>query len=59
MSNPKSEESVNKSEPDGATAGAGAQSKRSWWNWRRSQVGAVPNSTTVTKADDKVDERGE
>ncbi|XP_011182915.2 phosphatidate phosphatase LPIN2 isoform X3 [Zeugodacus cucurbitae] len=57
MSNAKPDESVNKSEPDGATVGAGAQSKRSWWNWRRSQVGAVPNSTKIAKADDKVDER--
>ncbi|XP_049307614.1 phosphatidate phosphatase LPIN3 isoform X4 [Bactrocera dorsalis] len=57
MSNAKPDESVNKSEPDGTTAGAGAQSKRSWWNWRRSQVGAVPNSTKIAKPDDKVDER--
>ncbi|XP_050327405.1 phosphatidate phosphatase LPIN3-like isoform X2 [Bactrocera neohumeralis] len=57
MSNVKPDESVNKSEPDGTTAGAGAQSKRSWWNWRRSQVGAVPNSAKIAKPDDKVDER--
>lgn len=59
MSNAKPDEAVNKSEPDGTTAGAGAQSKRSWWNWRRSQVGAVPNSNKIAKPDDKDDERGE
>lgn len=57
MSNAKPDEAVNKSEPDGTTAGA--QSKRSWWNWRRSQVGAVPNSNKIAKPDDKDDERGE
>lgn len=57
MSNTKHDETV-KNESDGVAADAGAQSKRSWWNWRRSQAGAVPSSIKIAKSEDKVDERG-
>ncbi|XP_020717101.1 phosphatidate phosphatase LPIN2 isoform X2 [Ceratitis capitata] len=56
MSNTKHDETV-KNESDGVAADAGAQSKRSWWNWRRSQAGAVPSSIKIAKSEDKVDER--
>ncbi|XP_017469437.1 PREDICTED: phosphatidate phosphatase LPIN2 isoform X1 [Rhagoletis zephyria] len=57
MSNTKQDVAALKIEPDGGATGPSAQSKRSWWNWRRSQVGAVASSNKIIKPDDKVDER--
>ncbi|XP_053963858.1 phosphatidate phosphatase LPIN3 isoform X2 [Anastrepha ludens] len=57
MANAKQDGVAHKNEPDGATAGVSAQSKRSWWNWRRSQVGATASSTKISKSEDKIDER--
>ncbi|XP_067630491.1 phosphatidate phosphatase LPIN3 isoform X4 [Eurosta solidaginis] len=57
MINVKPDGTAQKIEADGATPDVVAQSKRSWWNWRRSQVGAVASSTKITKPEDKIDER--